>query len=111
MMRTVDSPDGDVQRSLVDDEGRIWACTWSQWATPQQIHHMIARGRHVAVRHPGEPTVWLSADQARALGHRITLHIEVPGTSDARPDVDGFTYGAHIWRSGDSRLLCIEVFC
>lgn len=113
MMPTVDScGDGDGRPGrLVDDEGRIWTCRWSCWATPQQIKHMIGRGRRIVVRRPGEPIAWLAPDEARTLWQRIRSHIEVPGTSGARPDVDGLTYSAHIWRNGARRLLCIEVRC
>lgn len=58
------------------------------------------RVHRLALRRPGSRT-----------GHRSNSHIGVPGKSETRSDVDGLTYGAHIWCSGDSCLLCVEIFC
>ncbi len=97
--------------AIVDDVGNVWTCKWAQWATPQDIHRILRRGRRVAVRHPGEGVSWLSPDDARDLWPRIRKHIGVPGTVAGLPDEAGLTYAAHVWRSGPDRLLCVEVFC
>lgn len=95
---------------LIDDQGRVWTCSWASWATGQQVRQMLWRPQRVAVRDQDGVTRWLSQDDARALWSRIRQHFEVPG-GPAEPDAEGLTYAAHVWRHEDRRLLGFEVFC
>jgi hypothetical protein len=45
------------------------------------------------------------------LADAVLPHLAIPGTSGAMPDPGGMTYGAHVWRSGEDRLLGFQTFC
>ncbi len=102
---------GQVPRTLVDDAGREWTTRWASWASEKQVHQFLGRDQRVCVRAPDEELRWLAADQARTLWDHLREHFEVPGIAAAAPDEQGRTWGAHVFRREDDRLLVFETFC
>ena len=102
---------GQVPLSLVDDAGREWTASWASWASDKQVRQFLVRDQRVCVRAPGEDLRWLTADEARTLWDHARAHFEVPGITAAVPDHQGRTWGAHVFRREDDRLLVFETFC
>jgi hypothetical protein len=100
------------ENRLWDNTGREWTCAGGLWATEEEVTLLVARASRVVVHGFGKPLVWLDGKGARALWAAIRAeHFEVPGASSARPDVDGLTYAARVWRSGSESLLGLQSFC
>ncbi|GAA2719250.1 hypothetical protein [Cellulomonas aerilata] len=100
-----------VPRTLVDEAGRHWTTRWASWASEKQVRQFLGRGHLVCVRAPGEELQWLKPDEALRLWDHAAPHLEVPGIAAATPDEHGRTWGAHVFRHKNDRLLVLETFC
>lgn len=101
--------DGD---RLWDAAGREWVNKHTRWTTAKQANAFAKRGAVVGLHDsPGRPLRWLDGDQLSAWWAHARRHFEVPGVEGGKPDDHGLTWGAHVWRRGDERLIVFETFC
>lgn len=96
---------------LWDDVGREWSTSRAAWLTSKDVERWIKRDQRVVIHGFGQPMQWLEPAEARAWWARAKRHLEVPGQHSAEGDEEGLTWGAHVWRRGDARLLGFETFC
>ncbi len=96
---------------LWDDDGQEWTTRRADWVTAKQVRQLIGRDQRVLVHSYGRSVQWLGAAAAPQRWSHVRHHFEVPGEHGAEPDDEGRTWGAHLWRRGDARLLGFETFC
>ena len=96
---------------LWDEAGREWTTKRTAWLTDKQVQQLVKRDQPVVIYGLGRPMQWLDASEARLWWSHARRHLEVPGQHGASPDAEGLTWGAHLWRREDDRLLGFESFC
>jgi hypothetical protein len=96
---------------LWDEVGREWTTKRTDWLSSRQVQQLIKRDQHVVICGFGRSMKWLDAKEAQLWWSQARRHLVVPGEQGGSPDTTGLTWGAHLWRSGDDRLLGFETFC
>jgi hypothetical protein len=75
------------------------------------VEQLLLRDDLVVVHGYGRSMTWLKPEAARDLWRHVRPHFDQPGTSASEPDAGGLRYAASLWRSGQDRLLGVEVTC
>jgi len=97
---------------LWDETGRVWRRKRTHWLTRQDVRRFVHRKKRAALYAvEGEAVEWVEPEELGAFWRDIDGHLEVPGQAGAEPNADGETFGAHLWRSYDDRLLGFQRFC
>ena len=108
MTAVVNVVEGD---RLWDDHGLEWTTRRAAWLDEREVRRALRRRPRVVLHGPGQPMVWLDADDVRRWWAGARRSLERRGQYAADPDEHGLTWGAHLWRRDDQRLLGFEAFC
>ncbi|MGQ0846706.1 MAG: hypothetical protein ACT4QF_21505 [Sporichthyaceae bacterium] len=99
------------ENRLWDRSGREWTCRRTQWADCGTARSFCGRTRPAGVHGFDGVLRWVEPAELATLWDRIGDHWEVPGSDVAEANAEGETFGGHVWRSGDDRMLVVQVHC